>query len=1683
MADDIEPLSQRYILDTTQYRKELQRLRQETRKFAEDFKRVGRNTSTSVHQAAQANTQATKAQAVQSSTAVERSMKRMGDTANSVSSRIRLAVVGAMLAAVASVKNFVESAVGGLAKFQSQMIQSTAIFSGMTDEMFDKMSEKARELAISFNFKPEQVAEGFFFLASAGLSAEQALAALPAVAQFAKAGMFDLAQATDLSTDALSALGLKSQDPAKNLDNLRRVMDVLVTANKQANATVEQFSRALTTRAGATLKVYNKQIEEGVAVLAAWADQGVKGEAAGTALGIVTRDLTTKAVENASAFKQAGVAVFDSSGKMRHYADIIEDLENLLRGMSDETAKATLKQLGFADRSLVFIQTLLGLSGAIRGYEANLKTAAGSTETLADTQMTAPMERFGKVVQNIKRLMQEKFGAPLLEEILKVVDRLNENFDEFGPQIVSTITSVGRMAAVFIGMKIAIIALNIAIVTLVKLKAVYTAATYAARIAVALLTGNMIKLRASWELLNASIRRNPIGLFLSILAAVAAEFLFFRDNVDEATKAIERQEKAVGRLIDEIRNLRGVQLFQRKVELLQGIDESGVKLKALKEDMERLRSAQIEGGGITGQGMFGPFQGSLDEFRTFLDQSGPIVKTGDILPDWMAQWLGVEGGERELAGTVSVQLDGVTQVLQVSEAFELLDQKMAEFQEVSKTGSKSYQGLLEVMQQGASDLQFQLANLEDAKDKLVKNRALEDLTQTEIDNLKRLNKNIAETEEKIRAIDSLGEDIGTDKPNPLSGMIDESVIERAKESLEQIQLQIRKAAELAEANKEIKETIQDIFDVEDKIRRLRNQEKDVPGTAVGAQIRSQIEALEKQRDALRNQIVVFENFRATIEMIAEGASNAFDTIAKGADTSILSAALLAELTRIQDELGRQLTEIDIMMTAPQLDEGSKERLLQQIDTLTEDTRKSVIALFESLGANLSRLAPEVAEAFQSILKDLEIDDAEKERFLREITSVLDGLERDIGQKEILLLLKLKDPDDFREEVEVQAKQAKEVVEKLWNDLPPRLKANKELLELILGLLDKITDSANAAGTKLTRMGESLDKIADMLSAIGRFANVFGDLGDDVAAFVNGLSEAINNTSKLVTNIQLIKDNELTGLGAVAGIAVPAIGIATGIASIVSGFVEASNAQKEAMKQLREAINRNTEAIYDQMEAAFQGGIVGQGVSGNTIRDASAIIQQILGLRGTNQGRRDDLFRDLGRLGIPGMEGITDIRNQLNDLIASSLSQFLTTDMRRNLTDMILFDKTSPQDLISQFGFDPQTLAIVMAFLNKLPVEINNFVEFLNNLDAGLGTFTGDVDGASEMLRIMKLMGVDTQDQMEKFIDFLFSNIGDLPNIFKGRGGILSQISGLDLTSSEDRQKLRDLVAKAFADIAEGGFDFGDLTPEEMITVLETLLGFAEEFGGAVDAMSDAMREATSRFNIMTDILGIDSLEAVRSWITTFMGGLPEMDSELRDLLTEAAGLDLNSEQGALRFQEIVRFLAEAFLSGNTFGMDPEQFEQLLGTLDQFSDQAVGNVSASRSVQFLRTITEFQGNELVLLANERNWVLRGIADDVKRIVDIMRITPAGSVGSGALMGPMWGQRRTVNVPRSLLTVTSQSTQVGGMSERHDRMSRGVDNVVMNVSITTQPTMRRIMADMEREIRRVERSTFNGEKLFG
>jgi len=367
--------------------------------------------------------------------AAEGSLKKFGAFA-AKSAAAAAAAIGAI--AVISVKKFGD--------FDAALNKSIAIMGNVSETLQTDMSNAAREVAKATTFSAEEAAEAYFFLASAGLDAQASIAAMPQVAKFAQAGMFDMATATDLATDAQSALGLTSDDAAENLDNLTRVTDVFVKANTLANTSVEQLAAAITSKAGNALKTVGKDIEEGSAALAVFADQGIKGEQAGTLLTNTLFGLSDRAKAVPKEFERLGIAVFDAEGNMNNLADIARDVTVAFDGLSTEQKLAELSNLGFSKQSREGILALVGNSEALTEYESKLRDAGGTVDEVSQKQL----QTFNAQMDLMKSRLEDvaiQIGGQLAPKLLELLNRISPIIDQAAPLLLALFEKIDSIIA------------------------------------------------------------------------------------------------------------------------------------------------------------------------------------------------------------------------------------------------------------------------------------------------------------------------------------------------------------------------------------------------------------------------------------------------------------------------------------------------------------------------------------------------------------------------------------------------------------------------------------------------------------------------------------------------------------------------------------------------------------------------------------------------------------------------------------------------------------------------------------------------------------------------------------------------------------------------------------------------------------------------------------------------------------------------------------------------------------------------------------------------------------------------------------------------------------------------------------------------------------------------------------
>ena len=259
--------------------------------------------------------------------------------------------------------------------FEAAMSEVQAI-SGASGSDLDAMTEKAKELGASTKFSATEVAEGFKYMSLAGWSTSSMLSGIDGVLNLAAASGMELAEASDMVTDYLSAFGLQASDSAK-------MADMLAYAQANSNTSAKQLGDAYGNCA-AILHSGGQDIETVTSLLEGMANQGLKGSEAGTALSSIMTQITQKMKDGKIAIGDTAVQVADSNGNFRDMTDIITDVDAALEGMGTQDRSAALAAT-FNKTALSGLNLILneGISN-ISNYETALRSSSGAAEEMSE---------------------------------------------------------------------------------------------------------------------------------------------------------------------------------------------------------------------------------------------------------------------------------------------------------------------------------------------------------------------------------------------------------------------------------------------------------------------------------------------------------------------------------------------------------------------------------------------------------------------------------------------------------------------------------------------------------------------------------------------------------------------------------------------------------------------------------------------------------------------------------------------------------------------------------------------------------------------------------------------------------------------------------------------------------------------------------------------------------------------------------------------------------------------------------------------------------------------------------------------------------------------------------------------------------------------------------------------------
>ena len=312
----------------------------------------------------------------------------------------KVAAVGVAIAGYFGIKAFV-GAVEGAANLEEAMSRVEAATNASAEDLA-LLRKAAEDAGASTKFSSTQAAGALEELGKAGLTASEAIGALPAVLNLAQAGNIELGRASEVVTAAVMGMGLKFSDAG-------RVADVLAMGANATKTSVEGLAQALS-YAAPVANSLGLSLETTTAIIGQFAQGGIDASRAGTALNSILSQFGDPASKFREELATAGIVTNDFEKALHDLAAAGPRGAKAINAVGQEAGPALRAML---NRGM----------GALDELNLKLKDASGSAAATGATMqnnLNGAISGLGSVWDTIKI----KLATPVLPVLKNGVEQL-----------------------------------------------------------------------------------------------------------------------------------------------------------------------------------------------------------------------------------------------------------------------------------------------------------------------------------------------------------------------------------------------------------------------------------------------------------------------------------------------------------------------------------------------------------------------------------------------------------------------------------------------------------------------------------------------------------------------------------------------------------------------------------------------------------------------------------------------------------------------------------------------------------------------------------------------------------------------------------------------------------------------------------------------------------------------------------------------------------------------------------------------------------------------------------------------------------------------------------------------------------------------------------------------------------
>lgn len=356
-------------------------------------------------------------------------------------------------------------------------------------EAMDALTAKALYMGSTTVWTATEAGEALSYMAMAGWETEQMLAGLESVMNLASASGADLGRASDIVTDAMTAMGYTMTAAGGDAEvfqgYVEHFTDVLAAAATNSNTNIEMMGESFKYAAPLAGSL-GYTVDEMALALGLMANNGIKSSMAGTSLRNILKNMITPTDAAADAMAYLGTSLYDAKGNVKSLSDLMYEWRDAAKRANIDT-KSMYESVKLLDASFAageideshydallaeitagaddFLQAVSALAGTrgLSGFlaivnatdedfeslEQSIADSEGATQKMADTMLDNTAGAVTLLQSAIEGLSTTIFSlySDTLQGFIEKLTSLVQNLQQANPELLTMGVTLATVAA------------------------------------------------------------------------------------------------------------------------------------------------------------------------------------------------------------------------------------------------------------------------------------------------------------------------------------------------------------------------------------------------------------------------------------------------------------------------------------------------------------------------------------------------------------------------------------------------------------------------------------------------------------------------------------------------------------------------------------------------------------------------------------------------------------------------------------------------------------------------------------------------------------------------------------------------------------------------------------------------------------------------------------------------------------------------------------------------------------------------------------------------------------------------------------------------------------------------------------------------------------------------------------